>query len=149
MRQLRKNDKWLYYANLASTADEYLLDDDGYEKTVIVNGEARRIETGNSERTFDAPVKFLGHITPTGIETYAHGNESYPLPQGIDISAYDGFLATMADDIPITEESLIWENTTPTYDSEGNVDELSADWIISRVAKTLNYAVYLLKAVPK
>lgn len=149
MRQLRKNDKWLYYANLNDTTTEYLTDADGYEKTVIVNNEARMIETGDSKRVFSEPVLFLGHITPTGIETYAHGNESYPLPQGIDISAYDGFLATMAYDIPITETSLIWETSSPTYDSEGNVDPKSADWIVSRVAKTLNYAVYLLKAVPK
>lgn len=149
MRQLRKNDKWLWYSNLEETTDGYLLDADGVPLTVMVNGEARQVETGETERKFLTVHKFLGHITPTGIETYAHGNESYPLPQGIDISAYDGFLATMADDIPVTEESLIWENTTPTYDNEGNVDPKSADWIVSRVAKTLNYAVYLLKAVPK
>lgn len=149
MRKLRKNDKWLYYANLEETKTEYLTGEDGYEKTVIVNGEARLIETGVKTRVFGAPVRFLGHITPTGIETYAHGNESYPMAQGIDTSAYDGFLSTMAPDVPLTEESLIWEVTEPAYKADGTPDEHSADWIISRVAKTLNYAVYLLKAVPK
>lgn len=76
MRKLRKNDKWLYYANLEETKTEYLIGEDGYEKTVIVNGEARLIETGANNRVFGTPVRFLGHITPTGIETYAHGNES-------------------------------------------------------------------------
>lgn len=55
----------------------------------------------------------------------------------------------MAPDVPLTEESLIWEVTEPAYKADGTPDEHSADWIISRVAKTLNYAVYLLKAVPK
>lgn len=149
MRKLRKNDKWLWYALLEEVETEYLTDENGIPKTVMVNGEARLIETGVSGRAFKEPVRFLGHITPTGIETYAHGNESYPLPQGIDISAYDGFLSTMAQDVPLTEESLIWETTEPKYRADGNLDEHSADWIISRVAKTLNYAVYLLKAVPK
>lgn len=149
MRQLRKNDVWLYYANLEEVSEGQLLDEDGNVKIVMVNGQARPIETGEMKRRFGTPVKFLGHITPTGIETYAHGNESYPLPQGIDISAYDGFLATMKDDIPVTEESVIWETSLPAYDNDGNVNPNSADWIISRVAKTLNYAVYLLKAKPK
>lgn len=148
MRQLRKNDVWLYYANLANTTKEYATDANGNTLTVEVDGTTVPVETGNLKRHFATPVHFLGHITPTGIETYAHGNESFALPTGIDITAYDGFLATMKDDIPVTEESLIWETSIPTYDN-GEVNEHSADWIISRVAKTLNYAVYLLKAMPK
>lgn len=149
MRGLRKNKKPLYYANLVSTGTEYLTSEEGYAKTVMVSGEAHLIETGKITRVFGDPSSFIGHITPVGIETYAHGNTSEPTPQGIDVSKYDGFLSLMKDEISADEASVIWENSTPAYRDDGSPDPDSADWIVSRVAKTMNYVVYLLKAVPK
>ena len=51
--------------------------------------------------------------------------------------------------LPITETSLIWQNTEPRFNNDGTVDENSADYKIVKINTSKNYDKYVLSKVVK
>jgi hypothetical protein len=90
--------------------------------------------------SYDAPVAFAGSIS------FASG-ESEAEAFGVSVGDYDSKLLMLKGEIPITETSLIFKESTPKYDARGNLDRDSADFTVVKVQPSLNTVVYLLKRV--
>lgn len=135
MRLLAKNKQKMYFANQDKIVPIYEIytDDDGNEY---------KLDTGDTKIVYGNPIEFFGNISMSG-------GESEAVEYGVDISSYSAVLVLPKNYLDISETSLIWHNTKPVYDKDGNVDEHSADYSISKVSPSLNVDKYLLKKVVK
>jgi hypothetical protein len=90
--------------------------------------------------TYDDPVEFTGNIS------FASG-ESEAEAFGVSVGDYDSKLLMLKGEIPISETSLIFKESTPRYDAKGNLDRDSADFTVVKVQPSINMVAYLLKRV--
>lgn len=97
-------------------------------KTEIIDMNGNR--TGEWRESYSDPVMTMMNIAP------ARGWVDWS-PFGAYLS-YDIFAMTFETDLPITETSKIWVYKPPT---ERN------DYVVERVAKSINNIVYALKGV--
>lgn len=95
-----------------------ILDDDGYK-------------TGEYEQGYSDPVETYANISPASGSTYT---EMF----GRDVSC-DKIIVTDELDCPISESSLLYIDRLPT--------EGEADYVVSRVSKSLNSISYAVKKV--
>ena len=171
MRMALKNKQNLKYSNLGETRPLYVVED-GKIVTTEVDGVETPVSNGYSNPVYDEPVSFIANIIPVGSESYARGNIAVPHAYRIDISAYDALILTKAFEFPLTETSVIWHRSEPKYktlenavmvDENGDetfnpseavsvtsmevVDENSADYIVKRVATSMNVTLILLRRV--
>lgn len=135
MRTLNKNKQTLYYANQDKTVPIY-------EEYTDEDGNTYPLDTGETKLVYGEPVRFEGNIAMSGGEAEAR-------EFGLNLADYEAVLLMGKNTLPITETSLIWHNTEPTEDSEGNTDEYSADYRIVKISPSLNYDKYVLKKVVK
>ena len=144
MRTLNRNKVNLYYANQTAETPIYELNSDGTIKTITVDGVSTKVISGYETNSYSKPISFEGNIALSGGEVM---NVEY----GVDPSAYDAVLVVNKGDIDISETSLIWAETEPTYkDVEKTiVDPCSADYRVTRVSPSLNESKYLLNKVVK
>lgn len=135
MLTLNSNKQKLKYALLGKKVPVYeaYTDDEGVE---------HRLDTGETKLVYDAPVEFKGNITMSG-------GQSEAAEFGLDISQYSAVLLVSKGLLPIDETSLIWQDTEPRFDVDGNVDESSADYTVVKLSKSLNYDRYVLRRVVK
>lgn len=169
MRTALKNKQRLKYSLQGSTKPIYLVED-GEIVTTEVDGTSVPVEAGYSNLIYQNPVDFIGNFIPVGSESYARGNVAVAKAYGMDISAYDALILMKAGELPVTETSVIWKTSAPTYktiknaillDENGDetsdvseavsvgdlqaVDENSADYIVKRVATSMNICLILLR----
>lgn len=143
MRVMERNKQALWYANLTGMADIYVLDDQGHKIVDYVDEETHTTYyqvTGEKKPTYTDPVKFDANISFSGGETIAQDF-------GVDNSSYDASLVYLLNKFPITETSLIWYETTPTFIGEGQdrvVNYDSADYKVVKVKPSLNYTKVLI-----
>ena len=135
MRTLNKNKQTLYYANQDKTVPIY-------EEYTDEDGNAYPLDTGETKLVYGEPIPFKGNIAMSGGELEAR-------EFGLNIGDYEAVLLMAKKVLPIGETSLIWHNTEPTEDSEGNTDEYSADYRIVKISPSLNFDKYVLKKVVK
>lgn len=135
MRTLNKNKQTLYYANQDKTVPIY-------EEYTDEDGNKYPIDTGETKLVYGEPIRFDGNIAMSGGEAEAR-------EFGLNLADYEAVLIMSKNTLPITETSLIWHNTEPTEDSEGNTDEYSADYRIVKISPSLNFDKYVLKKVVK
>lgn len=135
MRTLNKNKQKMYCANQDKRVPIYetYIDDDGNEYP---------LDTGETKLVYGEPIRFDGNIAMSGGEAEAR-------EFGLNLADYEAVLIMDKNTLPITETSLIWHNTEPTEDSEGNTDEYSADYRIVKISPSLNFDKYVLKKVVK
>lgn len=135
MRMLNKNKQTLYYANQDKIVPIYetYIDEDGNEY---------QLDTGETKLVYGEPIEFKGNIAMSGGEAEA-------VEFGLNLADYEAVLIVGKNTLPITETSLIWHNTEPTNDNEGNTDEYSADYRIVKISPSLNFDKYVLKKVVK
>jgi len=140
MRMCRKNKQHLMYALYKGKAEKtYLRDRDG---NYILDDKGNMIENKSSVNrpAYHDPVSFIGNISFASGESEA---EAY----GVSVGDYDSKLHMLKDEIPIDETSLIFKESTPKYDKDGNLDRESADFVVVKVQPSLNTVTYLLKRV--
>ena len=140
MRMCRKNKQRMMYALYKGKAEKkYLVDRDG---NYILDAKGHRIEDKSSvnKPAYDEPVAFAGNISFASGESEA---EAY----GVSVGDYDSKLHMLKGEIPISETSLIFKESTPQYDKSGNLDRESADFTVVKVQPALNTVTYLLKRV--
>lgn len=144
MRTLARNRQKMKYALQDKRIPIYQTDEDGNVVYDNINGVQTPIETGEYEIGYGKPVDFMANITMSGGDAEA-------VEFGIDVSAYDATLICSRDAFPITETSLIWHETEPTYkDIEQTiVNPNSADYSVVKVSKSLNFVKYVLKRIAK
>jgi len=123
MRLLKKNTKPFYYALYEGL--EMLQSDAGYY-------------TGEKRIKYSDPVQIRGNISAvTGESVVA------------EFGTYDDYskVILLTDmTCPIDENSILWIDTVPTYDGEGNLTN-TADYVVRHVAKTLNVVAYAIAKV--
>lgn len=138
MTRLLTNCKTLKYALYTEEQPVYELDSDGNIIYDDIDGEeVPRIVDYQSG--YEEPVEFIGNISFAGGESEAD-------VFGISQSDYDAKLAMAKGDIPITETSLIFEDSDPKY-SSGILVESSADYRVKKIAAGRFDTVYLLKRI--
>lgn len=135
MRTLKKNKQKMYYANQDRIVPIYetYIDDDGNEY---------QLDTGETKLVYGDPVEFNGNISMSGGEAEA-------VEYGLNLADYSAILVMDKNTLPITETSLIWQNTEPKKDADGNTDEYSADYRIVKISPSLNIDKFILQKVVK
>lgn len=98
------------------------------------------IETGDYEPGYSVPVEFNANISMGGSDTQQD-------VFGIDVSSYDATILVERDALPITETSLIWYETEPSYidDKQTIVNWRTADYSVVKIVDSLNFTKIVLK----
>ena len=136
MRDCKKNQQELYYSTYSDQITEYYRDSEGNIIYDEIDGEL--IPSIKSERAgYNTPVPFYANIS-------AGKGTSQEEVFGVSLD-YTKTVSTTDMDLPISETSLIWFETEPTYNADGAVNEASADYSVVGIAKSLNNVVYALK----
>lgn len=143
MMTLNQNKQKLYYALLDNVVPIYETDDDG--NTIYYEDEEGNkipLETGDTKITYSEPIEFYGNIAMSGgeVETQEFG---------LNLADYEAILVLGKNTLPITETSLIWQNTEPKFNIDGTVDKNSADYKIVKINTSKNYDKYVLSKVVK
>lgn len=136
MRTTRKNKQRMKYSLLGEKIPTYETDDEGN----IIYDDGEPIISGYVSG-YQEPVDFLGNIAFAGGEAEA-------VAFGVSVSDYDSKLLMNADELPITETSIIFKDSEPVYKG-GVIDDKSADYRVIKVIPSLNTTVYLLKRIVK
>ena len=146
MRCQKRNKQKLYYSLLVGSTPIYKLDEHGnkivdYEKDGIVY----YVETGETQLLYSEPVEFMGNIALSGSDVTRQ-------EFGIADDRYEAVLVLNKNEIPITETSLLWYQTTPStvlIDGVVYADESTADYRVLKVVPSLNHDRYILAKVVK
>lgn len=94
-------------------------------------------KTGYSE-----PISFRANIAFSG-------GEAQTKEYGFDVADFDAIMLTDRQEFPFGKGDIIWLDSTPTHDSEGLIDDTSADFTIVGVKPALRSTKYMLKAIVK
>lgn len=136
MRSLKKNMQKLWYSTYADQITEYYKDSDGNIIYDEIDGDL--IPRIKGERAgYNNPVSFYANIS-------AGKGTSQEEVFGVSLD-YTKTISTTDMDLPISETSLIWFETEPSYNADGTVNEASADYSVAAIARSLNNVVYALK----
>lgn len=139
METLFQNKQTLQYVLFLGEKPVYKTDSNGNIVYENVHGQQVPIEIGKYNE-YSAPVTFYANIA-------FRGGESEAVAFGVSQADYDSTLTMMKGEIPITETSLIFYESTPRYDSKGHLVYESADYTVGRIAPSLNQVTYLLKRI--
>ena len=136
MRSLKKNMQKRWYSTYADQITEYYKDSDGNIIYDEIDGDL--IPRIKGERAgYNNPVSFYANIS-------AGKGTSQEEVFGVSLD-YTKTISTTDMDLPISETSLIWFETEPSYNADGTVNEASADYSVAAIARSLNNVVYALK----
>ena len=136
MRDCKKNQQNIYYATYSDQITEYYRDSDGNIIYDEIDGEL--IPRIKCERAgYNNPVSFYVNIS-------AGKGTSQEEVFGVSLD-YTKTISTTDMSLPLDEKSLVWFETEPAYNSDGTVNEASADYSVVGIAKSLNNVVYALK----
>lgn len=140
MRSLKKNQQKLWCSTYADQITIYERDSDGNVVYDEIDGE--RFPRIIAEKAgYSEPVSFYANISA------AKGSSDSEV-FGVSLD-YTKTISTSDMTLPISETSLIWFETEPTYNDDGTVNEASADYSVAAVARSLNNVVYAIKKLAK
>ena len=147
MRCLKKNKQKMYYALFEREEVMYALDDDGNKiiDWTDEHGIPHYRETGDTFNLYSAPVEFYGNIAMSGTDVDR-------VEFGVSEAKYEAILAMTKNELPITETSLIWFQTSPAtkkIDGQTYADDSTADYRVLKVSPSLNEDRYILDKVVK
>lgn len=124
MKTMERNQTEVWYA--LCTGETELLDGDGNR-------------TGEYGISYSDPVQTWMVISP------AKGS-ALREPFGIEVN-YNKTMVTGRTDCPIAEDSILWIGVKPTEEVDGNVVNNPHNYVVTRIARSLNYIVYAVKEV--
>ncbi|HIW82637.1 MAG TPA: hypothetical protein H9742_14145 [Candidatus Acetatifactor stercoripullorum] len=140
MRSLKKNMQKLHYSLYSKQIMIYEKDENGNIIYDEIDGEV--LPRIIAERAgYSEPVSFYANISA------ANGTSDSEV-FGVSLD-YTKTISTSDMTLPISETSLIWFETEPTYNDDGTVNEASADYSVVAVARSLNNVVYAIKKLAK
>lgn len=123
MRSLKRNEQTFYYALYGEEVEE--IDEEGNY-------------TGESTIGYGNPVKAKANISASRGEA---SNEQF----GVSLE-YDKIICSCDMELPIEETSILWVDTKPVLDENG-ATKTKHDYIVKKVAKSLNSVQYAIKKV--
>ena len=126
MRTARRIKQKMYYSNYQKEIPIYEKDSEGniiYRE--MPDGTSIPLVTGETIQGYEEPIEFLNSITATLTEDelMAFGGEKRAIAK----------MTFRKDEYPFMIGTLIWKKSAVKYDSEGNVDPLSADYKVMGV----------------
>lgn len=136
MRSLKKNKQKLWYSNNVDKVTIYKKDEDGNIVYEDIDGELIPVIIAE-KAGYSEPKEFYANIS-------AGKGTAQEEVFGVSLD-YTKTISTSDMGLPISETSLIWFETEPTFNADGTVDEASADYSMVGIAKSLNNVVYALK----
>lgn len=144
MRTLLKNMQNLKYSLEDGTWVIYEYGSDGLPKVAYTDEEGNVYYVEHETTKWTEPVDFLANISLSGGEAEA-------MEFGLSISDYDAVILTANDVVPLVIGTRIWHTSEVKYQDLLNtvIDEKSADYIVFKVNRSLNFTKYVLKAVVK
>lgn len=142
MRTCRKNKQKLMYSLYKGVAEPEIVKDRSGNPMLDDDGNYIYDDSASEKVLYDDPVEFWGNISFRSGEA---DGEAY----GISIGDYDSTLIMQQGEIPINETSLIFKESMPVYDDDGNLERDSADFYVVKVQPSLNIVRYLLKRIEK
>lgn len=150
MRTSRKNKQRMYYSIQTGETPIYQRDSDGEIQYLDIDGVMTPIPTGETEILYSEPQEFYASVgTGTG--------ETQDMPYGMSTESFDLTLICQKGSYQIEEGSLIWFQSEVGFKEiileDGTVqnmpDKTTADYTCTKVAESLNFVKYMLKAVEK
>lgn len=123
MRSLKRNEQTFYYALYGTEVEE--VDDEGNY-------------TGEVKIGYGNPVKVEENIS-------ASRGEASTEQFGISLD-YDKIVCSCDATLPIDETTILWVDTKPVL-SENGATKTKHDYIVKKVAKSLNSVQYAIKKV--
>lgn len=144
MRMLARNMQKMKYSLEDGTWTVYEYDSNGLPKVAYVTEEGVEIYVQYETTKWTEPTEFLANISMSGGEAEA-------MEFGMSVSDYDAVIVVANDTVPLVEGSRIWFTNEVKYQDLLNtvVDEKSADYIVFKVNRSINFTKYVLKAVVK
>ena len=139
MRTARKNVQRLKYALYKGRVNIAVTDNDD---DIVYDDSGEPLKSGSTRPSYGKPVDFLANIAFAGGEAEA---EAY----GISVDRYDSKIVVPRGALPLTETSIVFQDSKPKYRKDGTLDEKSADYRVVKVAPSLYYTVYLLQRIEK
>ncbi len=136
MRTLNKNKQRLFYANQDKIVPIY-------EEYTDEDGNTYPLDTGETKLVYGEPIEFKGNISMSS------SGEAQAVEFGLNLSDYSAILVTDKDYVPLSETSLIWYENEPKKDTDGNIDEYSADYRVVKLSPSINVSKYALQKVVK
>lgn len=130
MRQLRKNERQLYYANYTGIVDVI----SGYTE---IDGEQVPIKTG--QRQGYTP------ISPFKANLSVNSGNTYQSEFGLNVGDYNAIISANKGELPFTEQTLIW-TSEPETDEEGIAKPETADYRVIAIKSSINEERFILKA---
>lgn len=138
MRDLKRNQKTIYYTLYQDSVPVYELDENGKIIYVEINGEKVPIETGETTSGYSEVKDFCFNVSASKGET-----ENNVFGKSLD---YDKVLLTHNTACEIDEYSRLWIDTKPLIGNDGKTDS-EPEYEVKRVAKSLNHIMYAVKKV--
>lgn len=144
MRMARINKQYFKYALFKGKEPVYELDDSGNKIIDYVDddGNIYYLQTGETEMTYTAPQEIFANIS-------MNAGDVQITEFGIDPTSYDAVVVYLLNEYPLTETSLVWVESEPTFLPSGNVDPNSADYRVASVKPSINYTKLLLRKLTK
>ena len=139
METLFQNKQALQYVLFLGEQPVYQTDASGNIVYENIHGKQTPIKVGKYNE-YSEPVEFNANIS-------FKSGESEAVTFGVSQGDYDSILTMMKGEIPITETSLIFFESTPEYDTQGHLKVESADFTVKKIAPSLNQVTYLLKRI--
>ena len=137
MRSLKKNQQKIWYSTCVGQIIIYERDENGNIK-YFDDGEGNLIPIEIGKKAgYNNPASFSANIS-------AGKGTAQEEVFGVSLD-YTKTISTSDMNLQISETSLIWFETEPTYNADGTVNESSADYSVVGIAKSLNNVVYALK----
>lgn len=138
MRDLKRNQKTIYYTLYQDSVPVYELDENGEIIYVEINGEKIPVETGETTSGYSEVKDFCFNVSASKGET-----ENNVFGKSLD---YDKVLLTHNTACEIDEYSRLWIDTKPLIGNDGKTDS-EPEYEVKRVAKSLNHIMYAVKKV--
>lgn len=159
MRTLNKNKQKMFFSQFLATGMRYDTDDE-WNPIYYETDEGERIYTETSENMgyYSKPQEMKANITESGGEAEA-------MEYGLSVADYEAVLVYGRGEYPLKEGDYIWlDDTEVGYEYNGQEvpveidgekvmmktpDVSTADYIVLKVPKSLNFQKAILKAVVK
>lgn len=131
MRQLRKNERTMYYANYEGVEEIT----DGY--TRMEDGTVIPIGVGKIQ-TYAPICQFKANLS-------VNSGNTYQAEFGLDVGDYNAIISANKGELPFAEQTLVW-TSEPETDAEGIADPETADYRVIAIKTSINEERFILKA---
>lgn len=159
MRTQKRNKVKMYYSNFLTVAPGYVTDENGNLVVSYVTEDGIVIyeETGESVPIYSTPKEMYANISESG-------GESEAKEYGLSVADYEAVLLFDKDKYPLKEGSLVWVDSPIEHEYGGTEIEIdidvekvktnaptkvSADFIVKKAPKSLNFTKAILGAIEK